>query len=67
MMAQMNSGKPTTKVVVTSLAAALSTIIASLIFNAFPELDFAKAELVGLITAVVGYYTPPSPSDTLAE
>lgn len=62
-MARMRTGMPAQKVTVSAVAAAATTVILGVLPASFATLRQFQAEVVVIVTFLVGYYTPPSPND----
>ncbi|MFN3132444.1 hypothetical protein [Roseibium sp.] len=64
-MARMATNQPTRKVVATSLAGALATVLIWVLNDYFniPIPEGVNAAIVTLISFVIGWYTPPSIHD----
>lgn len=68
-MAQMETGKPTTKVIGGSIGAALATLIIPALEKAesLPSGTSVEAVITALITFVIAYWVSPAPGDRVVE
>lgn len=69
-MARMMTGAPTSKVVSTTLASAIATILIWLLDSYVLEPDMPAAVASAVLTvcvALIGYYTPPAVRDQVVQ
>ena len=58
---------PAQKVTVSAVAAAATTVILGVLPASFATLRQFQAEVIVIVTFLVGYYTPPSPNDVVVD